>query len=1048
MPATASKARTDETIKTVQQLCTPRSSLFETKFEDYALNLTDLAQGKIDPTKFFTENYITEGMKSLLETAFERFESKSNISVVKLTQAMGGGKTHNMIALSLLAKDPALRKKYKIGEDFKHSVRVAAFSGRESDSKYGIWGSIAQQIGKLDEFSDYYSNVLKAPGETAWTSLLKGEPLLILLDELPPYFEYAKSVSVGNSDLSVVTTTALSNLIVAVNKSELSNVLIVISDLKATYEGGSASLAEALKNLDNEVNRTALELEPVRQNSDEIYHILNSKLFEKLPAKSDIDSIANAYGDELKKAKQMDITNSSPEELVSHIKQSYPFHPAVRDLYARFKENPGFQQTRGLIRLLRAQVRSLYSDNRKTEKIYLLSPEAFDLNDGDTVTELNKINSSLKNAISHDIASEGGSEAEKLDAATQSDIYQATTKTILFSSLSMVQNALLGLSESDLVAYLVKPGREMADLKGKVLPALKTTCWYLHLDRQGNYLFKNVQNIVAKINSLVSTYNPDQATKEIRQLLDEMFKPVMKDVYQKVSILEAPDSLSLDIDHVLLVIYKPNPQGKDIHRDLAEFYNNQTNKNRVLFLTGEKAAMGSVEQTAKEVKAIKYVLDELDAEKVQPRDPQYQEATNLKDQYTNNFRSAVRETFTKLYYPSAEKLMDAEFYMQFRANAYDGEEQIRSTLLQKQKFTDETDNDVFRKKCEQRLFGKKNQDESKEMEWAEIKKRAAREPKWQWHRTDALDRLKTKLVRDQVWRENGKFVQTGPFAPAKTDVIVNKVSRDENTGIVKLRVEPQHGDIVYYDYGADPTEASDSIVDFANFETGRMRVKFLCVDSSGKHPQGDVKTWENSIELKFDTTPRNGKVYVTLKAIPEADIKYTTDGSNPRDVGGDYEDTFEVTKKCMVQAIATKDGIESEIRQIEVDPSDNQGFKIDESKPARVTRSHQISGQNNIYEFIEKLLKYEISVSNTKITTQAGQSYTHYDGNGELVKFSGEELRKLIQFIREPFMNPENQVAYTINLTVGMMYFKSGGDVIRFANDLNQKGYGPDEVIQ
>jgi hypothetical protein len=41
-------------------------------------------------------------------------------------------------------------------------------------------------------------------------NLLKGERLMILLDELPPYFEYAESKAIGNSDLSVVTATALS----------------------------------------------------------------------------------------------------------------------------------------------------------------------------------------------------------------------------------------------------------------------------------------------------------------------------------------------------------------------------------------------------------------------------------------------------------------------------------------------------------------------------------------------------------------------------------------------------------------------------------------------------------------------------------------------------------------------------------------------------------------------------------------------------------------------------------------------------------------------
>ena len=72
--------------------------------------------------------------------------------------------------------------------------------------------------------------------------MLKGSPKLILLDELPPYLENAKTITVGSGDLAVVTTTALANLFNAINRPELDNVLVVISDLKATYQSGTRLL--------------------------------------------------------------------------------------------------------------------------------------------------------------------------------------------------------------------------------------------------------------------------------------------------------------------------------------------------------------------------------------------------------------------------------------------------------------------------------------------------------------------------------------------------------------------------------------------------------------------------------------------------------------------------------------------------------------------------------------------------------------------------------------------------------------------------------------
>ena len=88
--------------------------------------------------------------------------------------------------------------------------------------------------------------------------MLKGSPKLILLDELPPYLENAKTITVGAGDLSIVTTTALANLFNALNRTELDNVLVVISDLKATYQSGTRLLQSTFPNLEGEVNRFAL----------------------------------------------------------------------------------------------------------------------------------------------------------------------------------------------------------------------------------------------------------------------------------------------------------------------------------------------------------------------------------------------------------------------------------------------------------------------------------------------------------------------------------------------------------------------------------------------------------------------------------------------------------------------------------------------------------------------------------------------------------------------------------------------------------------------
>src|SRR5262245_47881764 len=138
-------------MKSLKDLCIPRDSVFDIAKRDTVLNLSHLAAEKIEAKDFFEENYVTEGMKTLLTEAFRRLQKKSEQAVFKLTQAMGGGKTHNLITLGMLAKHPKYRSQVLAGlpgPDDLPPVRVVAFSGRETDVPHGIWGEIARQLEK------------------------------------------------------------------------------------------------------------------------------------------------------------------------------------------------------------------------------------------------------------------------------------------------------------------------------------------------------------------------------------------------------------------------------------------------------------------------------------------------------------------------------------------------------------------------------------------------------------------------------------------------------------------------------------------------------------------------------------------------------------------------------------------------------------------------------------------------------------------------------------------------------------------------------------
>ncbi len=1026
----------DLQMGTLKQLCKPRPSVFDRSRRDVVLDLTDLVEDRIEPAEFFRENHPTEGMKRLLREAFRRFEGQAGNGVVKLTQAMGGGKTHSMIALGLLAKHPEFRKPV-MGDLYQAQdlgpVRVVAFTGRESDAPLGIWGSIAEQLGKKEVFKDYYAP-LSAPGQTAWKNLLAGEPLLILLDELPPYFENAASRPIGNSDLAVVTTTALSNLLVAVGKDELRNVCVVLSDLRSTYESGSQRLSRALENLADEVGRSALNLEPVGLNTDEVYHILRKRLFEDdgLPGQEDVLAVGRAYAQAVRDAKQMDITNAPPEKFAQQIAESYPFHPALRDLYARFRENPGFQQTRGLIRLMRIVVSRLYEGSDcRAGRVQLIHAHDLDLNDRETLAEITSINPTLDNAISHDLASNGQAVAENMDANLGTSDTSDAARLILVSSLANVPNAVVGLTLSEIVAYLCAPGRDPTKLK-EVLGTLSTKAWYLHSNREGKLFFRNVQNLVAKLKTTADSYNRESSLKELRTFLQQSFTPTQRDCYQEVRALPPVDEIQVSPDKVTLVLYEPYAGG--LHPDLQKFYDDLDCKNRIAFLSGQRDTLETLLEVAREYKAISYILEEMDKEKVPDSDPQRATATDLFDKVKLRLLSAARETFTRLTYPHGDQLMNADFLMNFTGNEYRGEQQVREALKGKQKFTEDVTGDTFRKKCEARLFTQKA------MLWSEVKRRAAMNTNWQWHRPDALDLLKEDLCHKDQWREEGGYVEKGPFPLPSTGVRVQELDRNSDTGEVTLKLTPVHGDALHHEVGAPATAASGKVADPKCFKTTELEVSFLCTDSAGQHETGAPVAWRNRLTIKSRAYQNGADKMAELRAAPPAPIRYTSDGSDPKLQGGAYDGPFAVPKGTVcVLAVAEKNGLSSEVHRLDIDWSASDGFKVDPEKPALWRREHSPKTSKETYELLARLRRHGASVPGPRVSI-VGEGWLELNFDDKLA-LAADQLEPAIENLRG-FL-PAGQVA----LDARSLRFPTGQNLLDWVNEVKTE-LKRDEVEQ
>ena len=1019
-------------MKSLYELCVPRSDVFEDAQSNDALDLTNLAEGSIDSKKFFEENYVTDGMKQLVDLAFQRFAGKGATGLIRLKQAMGGGKTHNMIALGLLAEHPELRKNLpsEIIHGVKSKVKVVSYTGRENDIPYGIWGEIARQLGKEAQFARYYSPVLSAPGQTAWIELLKGDPVLILLDELPPYLSYLRTRMVGTDTLANVTGIALANLFNAVNKAELSNVCIVVSDLKSTYESGSELLEKSFKDLEGEISRTAIDIEPVRASSDDLYLILKKKLFSKLPSEKEIIPIAREFKDAVNKARQMNYTGIDANSIYQGICEVYPFHPCIKDLFARFKENNNFQQTRGFIRLVRLMIRALWASNAsKAKSKSLINAYDYDLSESLTFSMITNIKPKLVNAISHDICNKGRSAAEEIDRSDNSEDMQEIAKMILTASLGDVTGVILGLSKSEIIGNMVLPNRDMSNFK-TLIDLYFSKAWYLYTDKDGRLFYRDIQNVNAKLTSMVTSFNNEQAKQEIKKILQERFAPKVKDCYQKLLVFPAVDEIQTSRDSVTLVLFEPNPAG-GLPEELKTFLNEEVYPNRIMFLSGQHDTMNNLLEVAKQQKAILSIIDELKKERIPETDTQYLVAQDLASRIAVMVNSAIKETFVTLYYPSKPdrrtglNFRSKEITMNFENNTFVAEDQIRSLLeetVRKYLPVAKTSEDSFRVKVETVLFT------APKMRWADIVERAATNPEWNWYFPSTLTDVKNRAVSNGYWVEEGDMVDKNPPVP-KTSVNIKEVSRSLDNKVT-LKLKPENGNEIHYEIGQDATEASAIVKDTGAFVTDEVVLSFLCIDTKGGHETGDPVRWENPITVQYDFFDKNGRKYCELQANnPHVVIKYTTEGSNPMN-GGIYNEPFMIEANASIlQAVAyyAKCDVYGEVLSVPIPKDiidDGPGIDIPDDKQIVLTKRLEFDDNKSVYDFLADMKKLNIIVNVRTILVEAAMDKNNYiDLSSAGNDWNYQLCEDTLKYVRNVIMRDINT---NVHLTTNTVTFPTG----------------------
>jgi hypothetical protein len=1012
-------------------------------------NLADLINDEGNGQEFFARNYITQGMEQLFREGMLRLSAQSDQAVFELTQAMGGGKTHMMIAFGLLAKHPELRQQI-LPSDLASRLnfgkaRIAAFNGRNNPDNF-IWGEIARQLGQEEAIKPHWINGPKSVDQTKWKEIIGNEPTLIMIDELPPYLDNASTQVIGQGTLANMVTYSISCLMSAA--LELDNCCIVIANLSGSYTSQTKALTETIANLQQETRRQAKTITPVQLAGNEIYEILKKRLILTLPDESVINDVAEEYALRIKAATDGGyITATSIEQIADQVRETYPFHPAFKHLVALFKENEGFRQTRGLMQFAARLLKSV--EERTLDDVFLIGSQHLNLNDIDVKDEISRIASSLQPALSHDIADSGSAIAESIDDQMSSDAASQVSVLLLASSLSRAVGGRIGLSEGEIIEFLAAPNRKPDEFV-TALEKLKEHAWYLHREEQ-RYFIKDTENLSRKIERNARDIPQPKIDHALINRLTGVLQPVSKAAYQELKVLPMLDEIRLTGPRVLIVV---RPDGKLPPQQLNNFFLFQQEKNNLLVLSGQDSHFADVvEERLRELYAIEQIVKHL-----RDGDTLFEEARDRLEDGEQRFMKALSAAYNRIYFPGVDEMTSEEVLLMVTIDNglkvgtgdQSAEKQIEELLASPRanyKLALDVKNDVNNYLAQAEVYLWPERD--RRTPWKDVIMRAKNNPEWPWMPgTAGMDMLKAEALKQGRWRqgEDG-YIEKGPFPKEKTTVNITPQNANKDTGESILSLTPRNcgaSPVVHYSTSSSVSTADPVVDDLDNFSTQAATLYFLAVDREGQYEVGEPKRWTADLMIRHQLHVVADKRRIELKCVPTAELYYTLNGSNPKE-GIRYESPFEIGSDAYRLLVYAKAGEATKNAEFSIPASGDKRVQIDDSKPAKLPENKRVNldSTEKVFGVINRFRDRNTTLLKG-VRIQIGEGENTVQIRFHERRITAQMIEETVNSLRKVLNDNQAQVSIDI---VGGIEFGDGFALKEFA-ELSGLQLKPGDVIQ
>ena len=339
-----------------------------------------------EPEKFFALTYPTHALRELVRDVAGRLAGQSDKAVRQLELTYGGGKTHTLITLYHLFRDPEALPDLPAVREFREHVGaglprafVATLCFDKIDVERGIegvrapgggtrtlrhpWSVLAFQLAGAEGLCAIHGEGRDEeretpPAEPLLVKLLekpqaRGLATLVLVDEVLMYAREKVGIDPVWRDRIEDFFQSLTQAVAKVDRAAMVASLLATDPRKQRGALG----AELIAGLFDVFRRQREEgVQPVQK--EDVAEVLRRRFFEPEDVRDPSAFRPHVIGVVRGLARLDDATAGEKSAAEERFCNSFPFHPDLTDVfYSRWTQLEGFQRTRGILRTLATALR-------------------------------------------------------------------------------------------------------------------------------------------------------------------------------------------------------------------------------------------------------------------------------------------------------------------------------------------------------------------------------------------------------------------------------------------------------------------------------------------------------------------------------------------------------------------------------------------------------------------------------------------------------------------------------------------------------------------